>query len=1478
MSQSGDGAQCFCKPPWTGVTCSEPLSPLGDSDDDSQPIAPVEDASGALPQSQPQISGISVASMGTLQMPQNAVHDLDGQYAARAMPAADADWTPAVSAANEAQDTQLLKAVLQHEWQIDDKIGALTKRVQSVQNLPDDDVDAASLGIVHPEGSDGLLGLEPFASPVVMQQPKFHAVHSAMASGRSTRRVQVVQRQLPSADSESNMMVDATLVMTKESSLLDDPDSVRFSLWSAMCPDVPCKLKVYIDDITVLDSTGTTLKFTVTPSDPAAKCEEILLDLQGQVESKSSPLYQAFPDIDGKKSEIKLTDTPMLETPPPPTTEPPPPSREVLGAVPAEKPPTPPPASPGSGSASEGAAQAAAEAAKKGEDPGKAAAAGAARGHPLPEKKLSAKSPPMSTTMQCIMNLTTQFFIIFTLYQFVRSYNAANGLTTSKVQQILEQAKDTVQFAPMLCILFVGIRMRALQLTQNAGAPPIWVQQCMQLCAFAVMVQCLLVVCIPMLLGESHDENGEVKSNLVGRIIAGLLTVIRYVAVLALYGGMVGCCVGVIIMKPRDCFGGGKEGEAKEKAAWPDGEPPVSPALACTMNLTVQFFVIYLLLMIVKTVHDFSESKPWFIAVKDKFEAAQNTLQNAATTVFMAPMLCILFISARMRALQINPKTGAPQPWAQMCFYICCYCLLVCTCLTLVPPLIGTPERKATGEYTYKMNPMLGGIVTAARFLSLLGVYGGFTAIIYSMFEIKNPNGPTPPMAPAMQCVQVLCCMFFGIYLIVFILQTVRDFTPIQMNSLWNGMQSTLGTVQFAPMLCVLFIGVRMRAQEVSNGTGAPQGWAQEAMFLCVLSLLVQLVMCLLLPLIAPAPAEVDENGNEKPRKRQGLFSKMFQGLLELIKYSALFMLYGGVVVICFSAFVITPSTANGQGSLMFDGNASNNYFPKVPPMSTTMMCIINLSAQYFIIMSAVIILRKVNDAMDVDNNKSSLVKILDQTKDSVSFAPMLCVLFLGARMRALQLTQNQGAPQPWVQTCMLVCAYAVLVQCLMVLFVGLLLGDDGSSAQGGGSGGADEEDPLLLGDSQTDADAANAAEAAVRKSEAFVAFVIATCLSVIRIGAMLALYAGMTAVCVGILIMTPETCLPKDPEKAKAMWAGSPPPVSPALQCTMFMTIQFFAVYLLIQVMALTIDFLKSRPIWVDPLKSKLIILHMTFQQAADTVVLAPMLCILFIGARMRALQLDPKNGAPQKWAQTLFYVCAYGLLVGTGLILVNPIFATLEPGEKQDDPPQMRVTGPIAIVCSVVRFLCIGCVYGAACGVLYSVFVIQAPDGKPTPPVAPAMLCVIILITQFFVIMAMIFVADAVATYTPVKLDFFRKMLGTCKVTVFFCPMLSVLFVGTRMRAQEITGGKGAPPGYVQDAMFFATFAVLTQLILCFIGPIPVKFIQVVAGLLTTIALFALYGGIIQIIAGLFMMTPEVCDGKGSLFMKYVFPNYGK
>merc|ERR1719160_1026844 len=95
-----------------------------------------------------------------------------------------------------------------------------------------------------------------------------------------------------------------------------------------------------------------------------------------------------------------------------------------------------------------------------------------------------------------------------------------------------------------------------------------------------------------------------------------------------------------------------------------EGAPPVSPAVSCTMSLATQFFAIYLLVAVAKTSMEILGPSPLLAKLV-------GLLTLAKYTVNFAPMLAILFIGARMRALQMDPKHGAPQYWAQMCFYAC---------------------------------------------------------------------------------------------------------------------------------------------------------------------------------------------------------------------------------------------------------------------------------------------------------------------------------------------------------------------------------------------------------------------------------------------------------------------------------------------------------------------------------------------------------------------------------------------------------------------------------------------------------------------------------------------------------------------------------------------------------------------------------------------------------------------------------------
>jgi hypothetical protein len=521
------------------------------------------------------------------------------------------------------------------------------------------------------------------------------------------------------------------------------------------------------------------------------------------------------------------------------------------------------------------------------------------------EKTKDSTVPPVSTTMKCIINLTIQYFIVYTALAIVRTYNELNNTAPlTFAPKILEAACTTVNYAPMLSVLFLGTRMRALQLSGGDpdahDLPQPWVKMAMQSCAWSVLVQTLMVVAVPLMMGGepkvSEDGTPEVEGS---SGMAKAFTAIRYAAMLGMYGGFTTVCVGAFMMEAP-------------KSVYPDGAPPVSPAVACTMNLTTQYFAVYLAIAIMTTFHDFYPST-------DFSKRLAGTLKMCQNTVSFAPMLCILFIGARMRALQIDPVNGNPQKWAQNCFYMCAYAVLAQLIMLMAIPLVldGKLNKGSTeGDVTFDLpNPTMMAVLSAMRYAVMLAMYGGFTAVIYSVCVIENPNGPTPAVSPAMQCVMNLTIQFFFVYLMLWVFLTVKQFTSGMddfMNIAIPTLDSARATVQFCPMLSILFVGLRMRALQITDQKGAPQGFAQQGMFLCTFSLMAQVLMVLLLPLFTGGAPKMDADGNVKSEG-----SGMMAYVLVAMRYTCFLALYGGVITVVYALFVITPETATGTGALI---------------------------------------------------------------------------------------------------------------------------------------------------------------------------------------------------------------------------------------------------------------------------------------------------------------------------------------------------------------------------------------------------------------------------------------------------------------------------------------------------------------------------------------------------------------------------------
>jgi hypothetical protein len=175
-----------------------------------------------------------------------------------------------------------------------------------------------------------------------------------------------------------------------------------------------------------------------------------------------------------------------------------------------------------------------------------------------------------------------------------------------------------------------------------------------------------------------------------------------------------------------------------------------------------------------------------------------------------------------------------------------------------------------------------------------------------------------------MQCVLNLVFQYFFIYLLLWIYYTIEDLAGLDMSLLAaakDAIESAKATVQFAPMISVLFIATRMRALQITQNKGAPQGWVQDGMYLASWAVLIQFMMCLLMPIFTGrkftpdtldgSQKTTDADINAMPGGKVGAVT------VTALRYVALVALLGGVAAVITGALIMTPETATGRGSMM---------------------------------------------------------------------------------------------------------------------------------------------------------------------------------------------------------------------------------------------------------------------------------------------------------------------------------------------------------------------------------------------------------------------------------------------------------------------------------------------------------------------------------------------------------------------------------
>lgn len=505
------------------------------------------------------------------------------------------------------------------------------------------------------------------------------------------------------------------------------------------------------------------------------------------------------------------------------------------------------------------------------------------------------KAKPVPASTHCVVAITIQYMLVYTAVALVRT--AADIFSVRyenlPLHEVLQTACLTVGYAPMLAALFLGCQMRVTLPAPGSGQQPVYVQDALRCCTYSMLLMTLCVCIIPIFTGKvvgfnpHTGEREEDAADFGSPRVAAAFTAAKGVAMFGLYAGA------FVVVYDAVAFG-------PPAGTGPGGVPPVSPpAFRCVMILSCAYFLVHAGIQICRSVEE------WRSSQVPKMRAC---VEAAANAMNFAPMFAILFLAARMRALQIDPVNGVLQVWAQNSFYVCTYAVAMQTVLCVAVPLVmrGVPKKGgAEGEMEYTVGSrILGSVLSVGKYFLLLCMYGGLTCLAVSIFVMEHPAGPhfTPPVSGTMQCVLNLIVQYFVVYLMLSIVATAKELTGLEWPLLSQTMENAKATVALCPMLAVLFLWTR----------SAPLGWVQDGMYLAAGSLFAQLLACFLVPLAAGRPAACDPDGT--PKWEPAYPTATYAALA--LKWATFFCLYGGVAAVVVSIYGLAPEGAEGLGNL----------------------------------------------------------------------------------------------------------------------------------------------------------------------------------------------------------------------------------------------------------------------------------------------------------------------------------------------------------------------------------------------------------------------------------------------------------------------------------------------------------------------------------------------------------------------------------
>lgn len=518
----------------------------------------------------------------------------------------------------------------------------------------------------------------------------------------------------------------------------------------------------------------------------------------------------------------------------------------------------------------------------------------------MPPEQRAMYFRPVSVTLYCVMILVIESLLIHTFLTVSRNAEELAGYTTdSLVTETLSCASRSTSFPPMLCLLFVACRMYVLATTEGQGEPPVWVKVCMVVATVGMTFQFLVVLMLPMateqrphyglrlteMAGEPSDVHPMLWAHRYRNVgLRSFMYSTQGVALVCIYGGVLGVIAGIV--------------------TFPKGTTEVSAAVKCTVLLSLVYFGANLAQWALRThseLHGFLDGT---------WKSVRNGALAASMSTRKVPMFAVIFLAARMRALQLDPPHGLPPVWAQACFYTIValiYCE-VAACVYIGANGEEEEGREYSGSYVFTTTSLGSNLVQ--HICALLST-AALVPVVLAIFWMEGADGHIAPLSRTVKSALELGGLFFGVHTLQTFVALYESVFRKSCPKWRNTLLATAQGVNMCPLLSILFLATRMRALQITNQQGTVPGWAQHCMAMCVFATVTQFLCCLVLPLFTGKAAKVDEDG----APQYDLSPMVRAYAVTVVKYVALICLHGGVIGVCFAVFAMTPETAVASSS-----------------------------------------------------------------------------------------------------------------------------------------------------------------------------------------------------------------------------------------------------------------------------------------------------------------------------------------------------------------------------------------------------------------------------------------------------------------------------------------------------------------------------------------------------------------------------------